>query len=346
MAAEFTVGVSRVMREFLKALKSGLPLDLSAVNAIIDTMAQSIRRENRKVVFRQFATTFGPSIDPVQFAAGVTPNNINLSPLQALLEEKNRVSDFIVNQYRFRVSQANSGLLSIGRRGQDIIREISLRTLEKSYIQGSPTELGRKLIRNELKSRGVLSPKFNSIIKGQRNVKRIISSLQRAGLDDSKALAKLNDLRRDAIALTKELGDKIPIFHQSGEARFWLHLSPYQGDFRAYVPENYADLVARTTTVEASNVANVAKAGQLNTRLVKWNFIGKDYKSLKDPCQFIDGGTYSTEQNGTTLNGKFFPFWRLGLTTQYKTPHVNCRHRLRPVSEALAAKLKPGKVAA
>jgi len=138
--------------------------------------------------------------------------------------------------------------------------------------------------------------------------------------------------------LLKDLLEQVPVI----DGKFRLEIAPYQGQYRNFDVRYYADLVARTTRREVQNVANTIKAEELGTRLVKFNFTGKNYKKLKDPCEIIDGKTYSIETGGTLINGKYFPYWRDAIRAGFATPHPNCQHFLRPVSEELVSSLEPG----
>ena len=138
--------------------------------------------------------------------------------------------------------------------------------------------------------------------------------------------------------LTKELLENVTVL----DGKFNLEVAPYNGTYRKFDVRYYADLVARTTRREVQNVSNVIKAEELGTRLVKYNFTGKNYASLNDPCALIDGKTYSIEVGGTYIEGKYFPYWKDGIKGGFATPHPNCQHLLRPVSEDLVKSLTPG----
>lgn len=113
----------------------------------------------------------------------------------------------------------------------------------------------------------------------------------------------------------------------------------YEGvpKYQAWTPEKYADLVAITTAGEAEGAANISEAGELGTRLIKWNTTGKGasfYASIGDlRCAAVDGQIASLEEGGTTIGDKHFPYWRDLLPGPYNTCHPNCRHRFAPYLE-------------
>lgn len=220
----------------------------------------------------------------VEAASFVVLSERNLSPLRAFTDQRNQILQRSLTSFAKYNQQFAGGFsrVTFGRRGQDLIREIGLRNIERGIISGS--------------------------IGKSRN------------------------------ALTKELLARVPVI----DGKFRLEIAPYEGTFRTFDVKGYADLVARTTRREAQNFANTLKAEELGTRLVKWNLIGKDYRSMKDPCAVIDGNTYSIEEAGTLIAGKYFPFWRTAIKGGFATPHPNCNHFLRPVSEARVASLTPG----
>lgn len=136
--------------------------------------------------------------------------------------------------------------------------------------------------------------------------------------------------------------DKIPLFNEDGEAKFLLRVKnkgSYEGvpKYQAWSPHKYADLVAITTAGEAEGAANISEAGELGTRLIKWNSTGKGasfYASIGDMrCAAVDGQIASLEETGTTINGKHYPYWRTLLPGPYNTCHPNCRHRFAPILE-------------
>jgi hypothetical protein len=325
----FKTGVKKILIVFLRSLKSGRSIDTASLDALVFSLQNQAIAENEKIANSTFRR------------ARVE----NLQPLQSLLEEKDRVMKFVFNQYRFKINQSKAGLLNIGRRGQDIIRELSLKTIEEGFVGGNPVALARDRILKEIKDRGIDTPRLNNLIKRQKDLTKALNIAKRSGIITDGIRKELASIKAETMKAFKEVGDNVPVFSRDGRPKFLLHVFPYEGRFMEFDVENYADLVARTTTREAGNVAGAAKAEKLGTRLVKFNFIGKNYKALKDPCEFIDGGTYSTEEKGTVIAGKFFPYWKDGFIGFYLTAHPNCQHRLRPVSEKLAPRLTPGKVA-
>jgi len=331
MAEIWETAIKKILLHFLKSLKTGAPVNLALLSDIINKLNIQAAKDNLRIGKSMFRKA----------------NLKNLQPLKQLLLERNRITAFLLDQYkRFIVDQSASGMLTIGRRGQDILREYSLRTLERGYLGGNPGELARDRIKRFiLKVKTADNKKFNELLKRQKDVVKAIKSAKKSGLITSSLEKQLRGLNKESMALHKEVVDKMNVFSIDGRAKFMLHVKPYEGKFKAFDVENYADLVGSTTNREAFNIAGVAKAEELGTRLVKWNFIGKNYRGLKDPCYFIDGGTYSTIEGGTSIGKKFFPYWKAGLTGSYVTPHPNCRHRLRPVSENLVKSLKPGLVA-
>jgi hypothetical protein len=149
--------------------------------------------------------------------------------------------------------------------------------------------------------------------------------------------------------------DKIPLFHEDGEAKFMLQVrtggedGEYRGKFQAWSAEKYADLVAITTAAEADVAANLDQAREIGTRIVKWNSTGKGvdfYLRIGDTrCARVDGQYASIEPAGTTINGVYYPYYKSEerLPGRFSICHPNCRHRLTPVPEEVLGGQPQGK---
>jgi hypothetical protein len=137
----------------------------------------------------------------------------------------------------------------------------------------------------------------------------------------------------------KEVRNKIPLFHEDGQARFYLKTKT--GKWMSYSVDGYAELVSVTTSEEADRVAQPERARSMGTRLVQFNSTGKGIQHYlaigDDRCAAVDGQTFSIEEGGTVINGQIFKFWREALPGEFVTCHPYCQHRMRPISEALVA---------
>ena len=272
LAESYDSAVKQVLLYIVREISAGRPVNFQVISAILTRLFKRASKAAKQIATLE-AQTF------------IKLTEKNLNPLRAFIQERNLIMQRGINSYKrsIELGLKNIDAPSFGRRGQDIIREIGLRNVERGILEGS-------------------------IGKSRDN-------------------------------LLRELRESVTII----DGRFNLEIVPYNGQFRSFNVKTYADLVARTTRREAQNVSNALRAEELGTRLVKWNFIGKNYAALKDPCAIIDGKTYSIEVQGTFIGDKNFPYWRDSIKSGFATPHPNCNHFLRPVSEDLIATLKPGK---
>lgn len=230
----------------------------------------------------------------------------NYQPLAELLKERQVLHASRLNGYSYLYDDSAKAALLIGRRTQDAVRELTLQELERGFIYGQPATLQRDNLKRIM------------IARGREDLARDIEN----GLDPRR-----------------ELVDKVALFHENGEARFYLR--ERSGKFRSWSVDSYAQLVANTTAEEADRIGTVEKARLMGTRLVQFSSTGKGkayYISIGDlRCAAIDGVTASIEPGGTWLNGKFYPFWRDLLPGPYVSCHPNCQHKISILSEALAA---------
>jgi hypothetical protein len=280
-------GLFAVLRQLLKVLSHEQPLDKAVVELFYEDLEKKSIAAERGIMINRASQI-------------MVLNEVNLRPLKALLDQreqlvKRRLKDhfFILTKdekamIKFRGDdewQAYLKRISIGRRGQDRIREIALSDLEKAFLQGSPVALGK-----------------NQIVE---NI--------------SKSVKTLND---------------------DGIMRFELEVFPYEGKTRVYAVDQYAELVAKTTTAEATQVSFIKKAENLRTRLIKYNFIGKDYKKLNDDkCDKIDGEIFAINDGEIVTGqqtGKKYRSFRQVVGERFILPHPNCNHIARPFPEALA----------
>jgi len=318
-----------ILSEFLRVMKNGQQIDRALLARTIDDMRRAFTAEQTRVLSRNFQAIEG----------------INTTALNRILAEKRRLVNATIDRYSFLVNKSATTRLTIGRRGQDIIRELSLNSLNEGLINGSPQVLGKELIVKQIKAAKLENSE--EVIKEIRKAKNIaakLRKLEQSGQLSSQQAKLLRSELRKSRAFIKEIGDKVPVFDgKDGRAKFMLEIKPYNGTYKAFDIENYADLVAKTTQTEAINEGAAAKAERLKTRLVKWNRTGKDYGKTKDHvCEKIDGKAYSILVEGVTIAGKFFEYWKKPLPDPFSTAHPNCNHRTRPVSEKLAARLTPG----
>lgn len=312
-------GIYRSVKEVLKALRAERSIELS----LIDLFLEDIRKKTAAGLER---------ITEKRFKEILLTSQPNLYPLKELLLERNRLTDKLLNDYRFLIAQNEWPSVTIGRRGMDIVRNLSLETLEKGFLQGNPTAFS---------SREILSKLLNAKISG-------VETLEQA--------------ERLVHSTRYNIINKIPVFHEDGRAKFMLHIKTkydrydnqypdrdYRGVYRAWDAAEYSEMVAKTTAHEAYQVANIEQAKEVGTRLLRFNSTGKGqqfYVSIEDPCSLIDGATVSIVPG--TITGKFrgkenvrflkigknfFPYLYDLLTGGYVTPHPNCRHIGRPEPE-------------
>lgn len=291
-------GVFGILRIVLTALRGGGTVDLR----IVDGLIKEIERKTMKSIERIAADRY------FQIASSAEPN---LAPLRALLAERQDYVSSTLAGYRFAIKKFDNPALKIGRRGQDIIREMSLETLEEGFLRGNPTALTAESLVEKIVKKGTLFDSFES------------------------AAEAIEKTRIDVVR-------KIPLFHEDGEAKFLLQVKTkgqYRGAFRRFSVASYADLVAVTTAGEADGAGHMAQAAEIGTRIVKWNSTGKGkafYRSIGDDrCANVDGEFASLEPEGTTINGTYYPYIHSDerLPGRYLTCHPYCRHGFRAYPE-------------
>lgn len=293
-------GVYTSLREVLQAMKEGRDVEMRLINK----MMSDILNKTERAVEEIGRASFG------RVMSSATPNLFGLD--QVIKERSSYYSDRL-NDYKFLIKKFDNPGIAIGRRGQDIVRELSLDTLEEGFLKGNPTAFTE----TELIDRIVKSPKAVNFT------------------DRASAEAAMKNFHGDVV-------DKIPLFHEDGEAKFMLRVKT-KGEYtvparyQAWSTEKYADLVAITTAGEADTAATIAHARELGTRLIKWNSTGKGkafYMSIGDKrCAAVDGEIASLEEGGTTINGVTYRYWRDILPGPYNTCHPYCQHRPRALAE-------------
>lgn len=278
-------GTVKAGREVLRVLATGRPLDRAALDLIFEDIRNRAIRTAERIARHRFAR--------------VVTGEPNLQPLASLLRERERILRQQLTSYRFTLETDAINLLNlrqseewtnflesidIGRRGQDVIREVSLRTLEKAFLKGQPTALTRVMLRKEFRDR------------------------------------------------------QINILAPNARPQIRLEIFPYVGEFRNYEIDAYAELVALTTTAEATQVGFDEQAAEIGTRLIKYNFIRKDYLRLGDPvCHKLNGNIFSLDRDGTDgKSGKHYRWIGEVLTRGFKTAHPRCDHIGRPIPEEFA----------
>ena len=131
------VGAFNVGREFIRAAKEGRPVSL----AIIDEITRVMERRFQKAVAGMTRDSFLKQTD-MRALVKKTPD---LAALRQLLLERAKGAQNAMRGYRFLIqdSAVKSGqlTLAIGRRGQDILRETTLKTLERGFLKGNAREL-------------------------------------------------------------------------------------------------------------------------------------------------------------------------------------------------------------
>jgi hypothetical protein len=293
-------GVYTSLREVLRAMKEGGDVEMRLVNQMMSDILNRTESAMEEIGVARFE----------RITKSATPNYFGL--FEMLKERAAYYSDRL-NDYRFLIKQFDNPSIAIGRRGQDIVREISLDTLEEGFLRGNPTAFTETKL-----------------------LERLVNS-KNAELFPDRATAEAT-----MKAFRNEVIDKIPLFNEDGEAKFLLrvrqngvYVNPPK--YQAWSAEQYADLVAITTAGEADAAANLEHAREIGTRLIKWNSTGKGkafYESIGDyRCAAVDGEIASLEPTGTTINGVTYPYWRTILPGPFNTCHPRCRHRFVPLPE-------------
>lgn len=237
------------------------------------------------------------------FSSALGQRTPNLLPLAEMLNEYSRMHSQRLAGFETLVKESAKSAISIGRRGQDIIREIPLNVIEEQYLKGGSG----------------LSIKDAIIAQFKRNANPALGERIAAGF----------------APIDEELRKYVPVI--ANGSRFYLKTQ--YGNFKSFDVEHYAELVASVTTTEAGYNAQETRARQTETRLVRFNSTGKGkafYMRTRDyRCAAVDGQVFSIEPGGTTIKGQFFKYWREVLDGSYHTCHPFCDHYFRPFSEAL-----------
>lgn len=283
------MGVRAIVRTLL-AIMAGRLDKIRLLNEIIAAMAARTWASERAIAVGVFSSVIGQK----------TPN---LLPLSEMLNEYRRLHNERLAGYQTLVNESAKQIISIGRRGQDIIREIPLNVIEDQYLKGGSG----------------LSIKDAIIAEFQKRANPALGEKIAAGYSP----------------IDTELRKYVPVV-SNGE-RFYLKTQ--FGTMRSYDVEHYAELIASTTTTEAGYNAQEQRARDVETRLVKFNSTGKGkqwYLKQQDyRCAAVDGQIFSIEEGGTTIRGRYFKSWREVLNGDYHTCHPFCDHYFRPHSEAL-----------
>jgi len=287
-------------------LKHGDNIELSIIDHYLNEMRNHTNIATTDIAKYKFFKITGFDFMQVGYDGR---HDIDLLPLRELIIESGKNTERALRGYRYLIAQTDMELLSIGRRGQDLIREMTLSEMENAFLLGSPTD--------------ALSSNLISRI------------LKKSPLGLTSRLDAMKFIQEN----TGEILKKIPVFHESGEAKFLLHIYPYEGKYRAYNVENYSELVGLTTVQEADIAANLTQAAEIGTRLLKFNDTGHsaDYylERNDERCAAINNRIVSLEQGGTTIRGQYFPYYKDLLPGRYNTPHPYCRHHLTPYPEEL-----------
>lgn len=92
--------------------------------------------------------------------------------------------------------------------------------------------------------------------------------------------------------------------------------------------DSYAELVARTTTAEATNTGTINQADEMGQHLVKMTA----HNTTCRVCAPLQGRVYRTQDFPPGDERNQFPHIRQGMPRwpTYKTVHPNCAHRLLP----------------
>lgn len=305
LRAAWKRGIYSVLLEVLRALRDR---DLVEMR-IVDRILEDIHKKTVKAM-----ETIGTN----GYLKVVSSAEPNLYPLKEMLRQKAQDQAERLRGYRYLVKQFDNPHITIGRRGQDLIRELSMETLEEGFLNGNPSVFTEKKLAEKIVKKGTL-------YKDEKEAQQALSSLH-------------HDVVRD-----------IPLFHEDGNVKFLLHektRGTYQGRYRAWDVERYADLVAVTTAAEADTAANIEHAKELGTRLIKWNSTGKGvafYESIGDTrCAAVDGKVASIVPEGVTINGTHYPYYKELLPGPYSTCHPYCRHRMTPLPEEAVGEHIPG----
>lgn len=316
----WTIGIFRAKRELLRILATGVPLDRAVVEVILkDLSAQTLKAE---------AALANISAGKV-LGSGFGVENI--MPLQSMLRERERLLNQRLGKFRYLLEEDGQMLLELKRSGlwEDLlesvkigrrqlaggsgamVRELSLRTIEEAFLKGRPTTLTKKVLIEQIP------------VSTQSRLFRLVGKEPRGKFYE--------------IDIVKEIARKTHTLSENGKLYFELETYPYNGKFRKYRVDQYAELVAKTTVHEATQVSHIEKAQRIGTSLVKFNSTGRNYAQIQCGCEKVDGKIFSTIPGGSRgQSGKLYPYFRDVLQSLYLTVHVNCGHMARPYAEELA----------
>jgi len=300
----FEIGVKRVSIEALRSLKVGRTFDLELVDLIIKQIFKNAAHAQNAIAEIQYN----------KFLNIKAVSEVNLLPLKSLQSERAaHLADSLKN-YRHLVNQASVEHLAIGRRGQDVLREMTLKQLEKGFIRGDASFFVKDSFINELNKK--------------------------------KLFVNENISKNELFKLREEFFNKIPVFKKGEKLKFFLLNK--NNKFMAFDAKYYGDLVAITTTNEARWSANYERARSQNTRFIQMSKTGKSksqYNKEKDPiCGIINGGIFSivaqTQSGGMWgalgKSGKFYQYIKEIIKGKYLLPHPFCKHLPSPYPERFA----------
>lgn len=259
---EFINKTRIINRKLIEVIVDGKPIEKSLIRAMSDNMASALYTVEKAMALETARSVLG---------SGIIDEDI--ATLNTLLKERERVLFRSAQNYSFIIDNEQKRILkdygvwrdfldeiTIGRRGQDIIRQQALESLQRGLIEGQPT-----------------------------------------------------------IKIRDELGDllkRLPTLDPQKPGQFPLEVYPYNGRFRWYNINQYAELVSNATVNEARQQSHIEEAKRSETRFIQYNYTGKPYRRLDDPCWKIDGKVFSivkeVQQGGAWgaigRSGKFYPY--------------------------------------
>lgn len=293
LAIAYRTGLRFGLKTLVRAIYEGRSVDLIVVRAAMRKMAADTWRLQKKLYRSEFAYAVGGDFTDYR-------------PLEQLILERQRLHADRIAGYQNLYEQSARGSILIGRRGQDIVRELGVNMVEQTFIEGAPATMGKRALHTLMVQRG----------------RADLATMIENGYDPAA-----------------EIMQHVPIFHKSGTPHFYLKNK--HGKYMAFSVEGYAELVAATTSEEADRIAQPERARKLGTRLVEFNRTGRGkayYLSINDTrCAAVDGETFSIEEGGSWVNGVYYRYWRDVLPGEFVNCHPFCQHFMRPKAEALAA---------
>lgn len=300
----FQVGILKVSKEAIKGLKNGEPFDLAVIDAIINKIFINAVKAQDNIL--DIAYNKHLQIKKV--------SETNLLPLRSLQLERQKFLENSLRNYRHLVQEASVKHLTIGRRGQDVLREMTLKQLEKGFIGGDASFFVKDSFVNELNKK--------------------------------KLFVNENINKKELFKLREEFFDKIPVFVKDKKLRFFLLNK--NNKFMSFDAKFYGDLVAITTTNEARWKANYERARHQNTRFVQFSRTGtspaKYRKEKDDACAKINGAIFSLvaqiqkagKWGAIGKSGKFYLYIKEVIKGLFLLPHPFCKHLPSPFPERFA----------